>query len=291
MKATDTLEKTLGRVVRNTLPGPGAEFVMFGLKQAWACLFGAVLLIALICTNAIWNDDWFVTRYDALFGFAVCIQAIMLLFKLETFQEAKVILLFHLTGTAMEFFKVSAGSWAYPEEAFFMIWGVPLFSGFMYASVGSYIARVMRIFDMRFSPYPPFGLTVVFAVAIYVNFFAHHYVTDLRYVLFAISVVLFGQTRLYFTVGKTYWMPMPLAAFLASFFLWIAENIGTLTGAWVYAGAAHFDWTSLSKMGSWYLLLYVSFVTVTLVIRAPLDIKHSRARSAGRSARPQSATG
>ena len=151
-----------------------------------------------------------------------------------------------------------------------MIMGVPLFSGFMYASVGSYIARVIRIFDMKFAPYPPFWVTVVLAVAIYVNFFAHHFVWDIRLVLFAATVLIYGRTRITFTVGRSYWMPLPVAAFLASFFLWVAENIGTLTGTWVYAGSAEFDWASISKMGSWYLLLYVSFVTVTLVIRDPL---------------------
>ena len=43
---------------------------------------------------------------------------------------------------------------------------VPLFSGFMYASVGSYIARVIRIFDMRFAPYPPFWATVLLLVIV-----------------------------------------------------------------------------------------------------------------------------
>lgn len=276
----------MGRGVRARLPHGLAEFIMFGLKQGWACLFGGLLLIAVICTNAIWDDAWLIARYDALFAFAVLIQAAMLLFRLETFNEAKVILLFHATGTAMEFFKVSAGSWGYPEDAVFMVMGVPLFSGFMYASVGSYIARVIRIFDMRFTPYPPFWMTAVLAVAIYVNFFAHHFVWDVRMALFAATVLMFGRTRIYFTVGGTYWMPLPVAALLASFFLWIAENIGTLTGTWVYAGSAEFDWASISKMGSWYLLLYVSFVTVTLVIRDPLDIRQSRATQ-GRSRKPR----
>jgi len=35
------------------------------------------------------------------------------------------------------------------------IMGVPLFSGFMYACVGSYMARVWRIFDFRFDRFPP----------------------------------------------------------------------------------------------------------------------------------------
>lgn len=276
--ATRTLEHNLGIYVRRALPRPLAEFVMFVLKQGWACLFGGLLLMAVICTKLIWSDDWHIARYDALFAFAVLTQAAMLLFRLETWQEAKVIALFHLTGTGMEFFKVSAGSWAYPEEAYFMVMGVPLFSGFMYASVGSYIARTVRIFEMRFTPYPPFWMTICLAVAIYVNFFAHHYLPDIRVGLFAATVVLFARTRIYFTVGQTYWMPLPLAALFASFFLWVAENVGTLTGTWVYAGSGTIDWASLSKMGSWYLLLYVSFVTVTLVIRGPLDVKRSRAK-------------
>jgi len=180
--------------MRTALPNGIVEFVMFTLKQGWAALFGGLLLLAVIFTNAIWGDDWGVARYDALFAFAISVQAAMLLLKLETLREAKVIALFHLTGTAMEFFKVSAGSWAYPEDAMFMILGVPMFSGFMYASVGSYIARVIRIFDMTFAPYPPFWVTVIVASAIYVNFFTHHFGPDIRLGLFAATVVIFGRT-------------------------------------------------------------------------------------------------
>ena len=66
-------------------------------------------------------------------------------------------------------------------------------------------------------------------------------------------------------------MPLPLAAFLSSFFLWLAENIGTRTKTWLYAGQDSTHWVSFAKMGSWYLLLYVSFVTVTLVVRDALS--------------------
>lgn len=278
MTNTDFIEKSLGRWVRKRLPKPCAEFVLFGLKQGWACLFGGLLLIALICTKAIWNDTWPVARYDALLLFALFTQALMLLFKLETFEEAKVIALFHLTGTALEIFKVSVGSWSYPEAAVFKIMDVPLFSGFMYASVGSYMARVIRIFQMRFTPYPPYWVSLIFGAAIYVNFYSHHFIADIRVALFLASLALFWRTRIYFQVGETYWMPLPVAAFSSSFFLWLAENIGTLTGTWVYAGSADFDWASLSKMGSWYLLLYVCFATVTCVIRSPLDITENRAK-------------
>ena len=277
------IEARLGRAVRRRLPHGIAEFVMFVLKQGWACLFGGLMLIAIIFTNAIWVESWPIARYDALFLFAVSTQAAMLLFRLETWDEAKVILLFHLTGTAMEIFKIQAGSWAYPEPGVMKLWGVPMFSGFMYASVGSYIARVIRIFDMRFTGYPPFWTTAVLAVLIYVNFFAHHFIWDIRVALMVGTVLLFGATRIHFKIGRTYWMPLPVAAFLASFFLWIAENVGTLTGTWVYAGSAEFDWASLSKMGSWYLLLYVSFVTVTIVVREPLEFRSGPASRAARS--------
>lgn len=270
--ATRRLERRLGDAVRVRLPGWAAEFVMFVLKQGWACLFGFLMLVGLLVSDRIWSDNWALARYDALVIWAVGLQAAFLLFRLETLQEARVILLFHVTGTAMELFKVNAGSWAYPEPAVLKLAGVPLFSGFMYAAVGSYMARVIRIFDMRFAPYPPFRITVVLAVAIYVNFFAHHYIWDSRYVLMVATLILFARTRVWFHVGHhPRWMPLPLAAFLTAIFLWIAENVGTNTGTWLYAGQTEFDMVSLAKMGSWYLLLYVSFVTVTLVLRDALS--------------------
>jgi len=271
MTTTRQFERRLGDLMRARLPVGAADFVMFGLKQAWACLFGALMLGGIILSKAIWQAGWDFARYDALFVYAVGLQILFLIFKLESWREARVILLFHLTGTAMELFKVNAGSWAYPEDAFFKIAGVPLFSGFMYAAVGSYMARVIRIFDMKFAPFPPFWMHVALAVAIYVNFFAHHFVWDIRYGLFALTLILYARTRIWFNVGRTYWMPLPVAALLSAFFLWLAENIGTLTGTWIYAGQARFDWVSLSKLGSWYLLLYVSFVTVTLVYRQVLS--------------------
>jgi uncharacterized membrane protein YoaT (DUF817 family) len=268
---TRSLERRMGDWARARLPYALAEFTMFVLKQGWACLFGAVLLVAIIGTKLIWQPDWPFHRYDALFLIAITTQALFLWLRLETWEEARVILLFHLTGTAMEWFKVHAGSWAYPEPGVFVILNVPLFSGFMYAAVGSYMARVIRIFDMRFAPYPPFGLTVLLAGAIYVNFFAHHFTADIRLGLFAATVLLYGRTRVWFRVhDHDWWMPLPVAAFLSSLALWVAENIGTLTGTWLYSGQSPGRMVSLAKLGSWYLLLYVAFVTVTLVTRTAL---------------------
>ncbi len=269
--STPGIERRLGDRARAYLSPGIAELVMFVLKQGWACLFGGLLLIAILVSKAMWQDDWALHRYDALFLFALGLQVAFLRFKLETWEEARVILLFHLTGTAMEWFKVSAGSWAYPEPGIFTVMGVPLFSGFMYASVGSYMARVIRIFDMRFAPYPPFAVTVGLAVAIYANFFAHHFLPDIRAPLFAATILIYGRTRIWFVIhDRDWWMPLPLAAFLSGLMLWVAENVGTATGTWIYSGQLPGQMVSFAKFGSWYLLLYVAFVTVTLVVREPL---------------------
>ncbi|MDJ0628393.1 MAG: DUF817 domain-containing protein [Rhodobacter sp.] len=263
--------------MRARLPHGLTELVMFVLKLGWASLFGGLMLIGIIATKLFWPDAAALHRYDFLFAYAVTIQLVFLWLKFESLNEAKVIVLFHLTGTAMEFFKVHAGSWSYPEPGLIKILNVPLFSGFMYASVGSFMARAIRLFEMRFAPYPPFWTTLVLATAIYVNFFSHHFLPDIRLVLFAATVILFFRTRVNFHIGDNdYWMPMVLAGLLTSFFLWVAENIGTRTQTWIYAGQNEFDWVSLSKMGSWYLLIYVSFVTVTLVYRHVLITSDQR---------------
>ncbi len=258
--------------VLDRLPASGpagglVELVVFGLKQGWACLFGGLMVGLLIATSRLWPADAPLARYDFLFLSAIAIQAAMLGFKLETWREARVIAIFHIVGTAMEVFKTGAGSWSYPEAAYFRLYGVPLFSGFMYASVGSYMARVTRVFDIRMANYPVIALTVALAVAIYVNFFTHHFIFDFRYVLFAGTAVLFWRTTMWFRVHLA-WRRMPLlVAFgLVTLFIWLAENIGTLTRTWLYPNQ-YAAWAPLGpgKFGSWFLLMIVSAVLVTLV--------------------------
>jgi uncharacterized membrane protein YoaT (DUF817 family) len=264
----------LDRLPAHGLSGALVEFLVFGLKQGWACLFGGAMLFLIIATKFMPPDPLGIARYDFLFLAALAIQLSMLVFRLETLAEAKVILIFHVVGTAMEIFKTSAGSWVYPEQSFFHIGGVPLFSGFMYAAVGSYIARITRIFDMRYTRYPPLWATVTLAAAIYVNFFAHHFVLDMRYVLFAVTVILFLRTTVHYRVFRfRHRMPLLVGFLLVALFIWFAENIGTWSRAWLYPGQGD-AWTpvSIQKLGAWYLLMIISFVLVTLVHRPqPLD--------------------
>ncbi|HTV67076.1 MAG TPA: DUF817 domain-containing protein [Rhizobiaceae bacterium] len=264
----------LDRLPAHGLSGAAVEFLVFGLKQAWACLFGGAMLGLIIATKFLWPECLALTRYDFLFLAALAIQLGMLAAKLETPAEAKVILIFHIVGTAMEIFKTSAGSWIYPEESFFRIAGVPLFSGFMYASVGSYLARISRIFDMRYTSYPPLWTTVVLAAAIYANFFAHHFTWDIRYPLFAATAILFLRTVVHYRVFRfRHRMPLLLGFLLVALFIWFAENIGTWSRAWIYPSQGE-SWTpvSIQKLGAWYLLMIISFVLVTLVNRPkPLE--------------------
>ncbi|WP_278394363.1 DUF817 domain-containing protein [Sphingobium yanoikuyae] len=250
--------------------GPRAwayEFLLFGFKQGWACLFGGLMLALLLATHLFYPAGAQLHRYDFLTLAAVAIQIAMLALRLESPREALVICAFHLIGTIMELFKTHAGSWVYPEASLLHIGAVPLFSGFMYAAVGSYIARVWRIFDFGFSRYPPAWTTVLLASAIYVNFFAHHWLPDVRIALFVAAILLFGRTWIWFTPWREpRRMPLLLGFFLVALFIWLAENIGTFANAWTYPSQRHgWEMVSLMKLGAWYLLMIISFVLVSLI--------------------------
>ena len=120
------------------------EFVLFGVKQAWACLFGGAMLAVLLLTFWLYPKGAPLARYDFLFLAALGLQAALIALRLERPREIGVIFVFHVVGTIMELFKTSHGSWAYPEANLIRLGGVPLFSGFMYACVGSYLARATR---------------------------------------------------------------------------------------------------------------------------------------------------
>ena len=259
----------LARMPQGGAAGAAVEFAVFGLKQAWACLFGGAMLALILGTRLFWPENSGLARYDFLFLAALAIQGAMLAFKLEKPEEARVIFIFHLVGTLMELFKTQAGSWTYPEANYFRIEGVPLFSGFMYAAVGSYLARITRIFDMRYDKYPPIWATGLLALAIYANFFAHHFTLDFRLVLFGAAGLLFLRTQVHYRVFRfRHRMPLLLGFLLVAVFIWIAENLATWSRAWLYPEQAS-GWTpvSVSKLGAWYLLMIISFVLVTLVHR------------------------
>lgn len=255
--------------VRGPVTGAMFEFVAFGIKQAWACLFGGLMLALLLGTFLFYPADAPLARYDFITLGAILIQIGMIAFKLESWDEVRVICAFHVVGTVMEIFKVHAGSWIYPEsgDAFLVIAGVPLFSGFMYAAVGSYLTRVWRIFEFRFDRFPPLWLQALLAIAVYINFFTHHFTFDIRNILFVVSALIYGPCVVWFRPDRAH-RPMPLfiGLILVALFIWFAENLGTFAQAWAYPDQDG-GWrpVSLAKLGSWYLLMLISFVLAAAV--------------------------
>lgn len=258
------------------------EFAVFGLKQAWACIFGAALLAVILAARLWYPDGAALARNDFLTLAAVVIQILMVATRLETVRELRVIVLFHLVGTVMELFKTDVGSWTYEAEGFLRIGAVPLFSGFMYAAVGSYMVRVYRLFDLRFAAYPRRWITAIVAAGIYLNFFTHHYIADARWVLLAAVVVMFGRCVMHFRVfRRQFRMPLVLAFLLVALFIWIAENIATWSGAWLYPSQLNgWHMVPLDKLVSWFLLMIISVVLVAWVYKPEPPEESGRASGA-----------
>jgi uncharacterized membrane protein YoaT (DUF817 family) len=256
------------------------ELLIFGVLQAWACLFAGVLLGFILLTKFSYPSWMPIARYDFLLLVAVTTQFALLALKFERIEEAKVILIFHVVATVMELFKTAKGSWIYPDANVIRIAGVPLFSGFLYSAVGSYIARCWRLFDFRFSNYPDARWTWLLALLIYVNFFTHHYIIDARWALFTIAAAIYGRTMIHFTVDRVpRRMPLLLGFFLVSLFIWLAENIGSFSAVWLYPHQLR-TWSPVTwgKLGSWFLLMIISFVLVSLVNRPRELSARQRAR-------------
>lgn len=283
------LERAIDRAATRILdrkPASGArafllECAVFLLKQAWACLFGALMLLVIVAARLWYPDDALLARNDALTIAAVLIQLGMLLFKLEAGRELWVIMLFHLTGTVMELFKTDVGSWAYETEGVLRIGAVPLFSGFMYAAVGSYMVRVYRLHDLRFARYPKIWLSTVVALAIYLNFFTHHFVYDMRWILLAAIVLLWWRTTMHFKIWRvTLRVPLLLVFGGVAVFIWLAENIATWAGAWLYPHQMDgWEMVSPQKLISWLLLMILSVIMVTWVYPPQAPDSHNESDS------------
>ncbi|WP_425341235.1 DUF817 domain-containing protein [Brevibacillus borstelensis] len=234
-------------------------------------IFGSLALSKLITVPGI-------PRYDLLLLLCLAFQIFMVKSGLETKDELKVITVFHLIGLALEIFKVHMGSWSYPEAAYSKVFGVPFYSGFMYASVASYLCQAWRRLDVSLVGWPRHSFVVPLGAAIYLNFFTHHFAWDIRWVLTTAIFLLFWKSRVYFRVDRErLWMPVPVSYILIGFFIWIAENIATFFGAWRYPNQNEgWQLVHLSKISSWFLLVIVSFIIVA-------ELKHVKERLVGRS--------
>ncbi|MEQ6377485.1 DUF817 domain-containing protein [Bacillaceae bacterium S4-13-56] len=215
------------------------QLFRFGWEQALSCVFPVVIFASLALTQAISLP--FLPRYDWLLIIFLVMQWGMVKSGLETRDELKVITLFHLIGLALEVFKVHMGSWSYPEDGYFKLFGVPLYSGFMYASVASYLCQAWRRLDVELVKWPPFPLVGI----------------------------VFWKSRVNYEIGGTrYRMPIVFSFVLIGFFIWIAENIATYFGAWEYPNQTEaWSLVHIGKISSWLLLVIVSFLIVATLKR------------------------
>lgn len=249
------------------------EFLYFGVKQARACVFAGLFFAAVFAVPRAGMLG--IPRYDLLLLIALVIQSWMVWSKLESWDELKAITLFHVVGFCLELFKTSAGikAWSYPDFAYTKLFGVPLFSGFMYAAVGSYIIQAWRLFDLRIRHHPPYWMAAVIAAAIYANFFTHHFVPDFRWYLAACALGLYARAYVVFRpLDRDRTMPLLAGFLLIGFFIWLAENISTFFGIWRYPNQIG-AWTTvhLGKWSSWSLLVVMTFTIVA-------NLKHIKER-------------
>jgi uncharacterized membrane protein YoaT (DUF817 family) len=249
------------------------EFWYFGIKQVRACLFVGLFFAAVFTVPR--GGLFGIPRYDLLLLIALAIQAWMVWTKLETWDEVKAITLFHLVGFALEVFKTSSGirSWSYPEFAYTKLFGVPLFSGFMYAAIGSYIIQAWRLLDLRVRHHPPYWMAALIAVLIYANFFTHHYIGDYRWYLAACALGLYARASVIFRpLDRDRSMPLLLGFLLIGLFIWLAENFGTFFGVWRYPNQVG-AWAAVhvGKWSSWSLLVIMTFTIVA-------NLKHIKER-------------
>jgi uncharacterized membrane protein YoaT (DUF817 family) len=239
------------------------QLLRFAWVEAQCCLFAVLFFLGLALVRVVPLP---VDPADALLVWCLGVTLVLWLVRWETGREVAVILGFHLVGLALELFKVRQGSWSYPDTGVATIGGVPLYSGFMYAAVGSYVCQAWRRLELRITGYRPRGTACV-AVLIYLNFFTSHVTADVRLPLALLLLFATRRTWAHFTVGRQrYAMPLALSFVLIGFFLWLAENAATLLRAWQYPSQESV-WTLVhaAKLGSWSLLVVVSIVLVTAV--------------------------
>jgi len=254
---------------------PIIQLLHFGYHQAMSCIFPVAIFGTLAISNFI--ELSYIYRYDAILLILLGVQYIMYRSGLETFDEIKVICLFHIIGLALELYKVTMGSWSYPEPGYTKIFGVPLYSGFMYASVASFMCQVWRRLRMDMTGWPGLWPSALLGGAIYLNFFTHHFIPDVRYWLMGLVIIVFRKTWIIYRVrAATYRMPLTISFVIVGFFIWLAENIATFFNAWKYPNQEQtWQLVSFSKISSWFLLVIISVIIVA-------QLKHVKASRTSR---------
>jgi uncharacterized membrane protein YoaT (DUF817 family) len=238
----------------------------FILRQAQACIFPLFIFVVLATTKFINVPG--IPRYDLLLLLCLTFQWMMVRTGLEERREVLVICIFHALGLAMEIYKVSKGSWMYPDFGYSKVYGVPLYSGFMYASVASYLCQSWRCFDMKFTRWPKIEIAAVLGVLIYGNFYTNAYIVDIRFVLIPAVLWFFRGTYVSFLTSDSRRRTVPLcvALLFVALLVWTAENWATILGAYSYPHqVVVWGFVKFRIFASWFLLIVVSAVIIGIV--------------------------
>jgi uncharacterized membrane protein YoaT (DUF817 family) len=85
----------------------------------------------------------------------------------------------------------------------------------------------------------------------------------------AAVVIVFGRCVMHFRVfRKHHRMPLLVAFLLVALFIWVAENMATWSGAWLYPGQVDgWEPVGLEKLVAWFLLMIISVVLVAWVYK------------------------
>lgn len=135
------------------LTPPMRQLLEFAWSQTRASAFAAALLGGLAASQVLPNIP--VARYDLLLCYGVLLTLVFWRRGWERGRDIAVIAACHCVGLAFELVKVQLGSWSYPEPAVLKFAGVPLYGGFLYAAVGSYVCRAWHLLDLELVRYRP----------------------------------------------------------------------------------------------------------------------------------------
>lgn len=235
------------------------EFAAFFTKQVASSIFSLVIFLGLVLAPIVP-----LPRYDFLLAICLGMQMYLVMSKLESKRDLLLICIFHALGLGLELYKVNSGSWSYPEQSYSKVAGVPFYSGFMYASVASYILQAWRWFDLEFCDMPTPRRTWLSVGLIYVHFFLSRVWGDWRWLVTLVLGIVFSSASVKFTCAqRRFKMPLLLSFALIGLFVWLAENFCTYLGAWVYPHQAD-AWSPVhaAKITSWSLMVVVAFVCV-----------------------------
>jgi uncharacterized membrane protein YoaT (DUF817 family) len=233
----------------------GLDFVR---REAISATFSLVLLAAIALTDAVRVPG--IARYDLLLVVGVVTQVVMVWRKMETWLDVLVMALYHGLGLLLETYKVNHGSWSYPEAALTKIGNVPLYSGFMYASVASYMSVAYRVFRLEFGGWPGKWWSGLALVLVYGQFFLPAQNLAIRAALAGVIVAVYWRCWVHFDAGGVRLkMPLNVSFGLIGFFVWVAENWATHFHGWVYPNQLDgWEPVQFSKVLSWSLMVVVS---------------------------------